>query len=250
MLVSFLLTSCVPVRPLFVGKPVSQIFADGLMQDWSECSAKVTSVQGLAKVKVHTPDDSLNGTQVILAEQPDRLRAETLSPFGSPLLTLATDGEKLGVLLPSRNLFYTGASTAENLGRFVRIPMPLTDLLSVLLYQPPLIDARNEEAYELQENGWLLVRRNFSQRQELTFNSERQLIEVRYFEADSLFMKVHYGQFLKAGECFPQFYGIDLPGQKTVASLEFSDLQTNGELRPGIFQLTPPPGVTIVSLDE
>jgi outer membrane lipoprotein-sorting protein len=250
LLMTTLLTACAPVRPKTVGEQMSQDFVAEFMQEWSENSARVTSVQGLAKVKVHSPDNKLNGTQVILAEKPDRLRAETLSPFGSPLLLLAADGDKLGVLLPSRNLYYTGAASPANLERFVRIPLRLADLVSVLLYQPPIIDARSEEGFELVEGGWLLIRRGSSHRQELTFNGERQLVEASYFDRDKLLMKITYGKFDEAGERFPLFFGIELPEQKTTASLEFSDPETNGKLKAGIFQLTPPAGVTIVSLDE
>ncbi|MCK4508010.1 MAG: DUF4292 domain-containing protein, partial [Desulfuromonadales bacterium] len=206
--------------------------------------------QGLAKVKVHSPEKSMNGTQVILAEKPDRLRAETLSLFGSPVLLLAADGERLGVLLPTRNIYYTGAASPANLGRFIRIPLRLSDLVSVLLYQPPMIDARSEKAFELEEGGWLLIRSGSSRHQELTFNSDRQLVEVSYFDRDKLLLKITYGKFDEAGDHFPLFFGIELPGQKTTASLEFSDPETNGKLKAGIFQLTPPAGVTIVFLDE
>jgi outer membrane lipoprotein-sorting protein len=245
-----LLASCAPVRTKLVGEQVSQSFADGIMQEWSEISARVTSVQGLAKVKVHTPENSLNATQVILAEIPGRLRAETLSPFGSPMLLLAADGEKLGVLLPSRNLYYTGAATPANLGRFVRIPLRLDDLVSILLYQPPMINARSEEAFELLEGGWLLVRNSSPRRQELTFNPLHQLVEVNYFDRDILLLKIIYGNFTEDGDRFPRFLDIEIPEQKTTASLEFSDVAINAELRPGIFHLTPPTGVTVISLDK
>ncbi len=235
---------------MLVGDQVSQSFANELMQEWYENSARVISVQGLAKVKVHSPGNSLGGTQVILAEKPDRLRAETLSPFGSPLLLLAADGENLGVLLPSRNIFYTGAASPANLGRFARIPLRLSDLVSVLLYQPPIINARSDKAFELQEGGWLLVRNGSSRRQELTFNHERQLVEIRYYDSDKMLLKITYGKFSEEGDRFPLLFGIELPEQDTTASLEFSDLKTNGKLRPGIFQLTPPEGVTVIPLDE
>ena len=245
-----LLTACTPVRPKSIGDQMSQTFATELIQEWSESSARVSSVQGLAKVKVHSPEKSMNGTQVILAEKPDRLRAETLSLFGSPVLLLAADGERLGVLLPTRNIYYTGAASPANLGRFIRIPLRLSDLVSVLLYQPPMIDARSEKAFELEEGGWLLIRSGSSRHQELTFNIERQLVEVSYFDRDKLLLKITYGKFGEAGDRFPLFFGIELPGQKTTASLEFSDPETNGKLKAGIFQLTPPAGVTIVFLDE
>ena len=245
-----LLASCAPVRPKLVGEPVNRSFADGLMQEWYENSAWVTSVQGLAKVKVHTPEKSLTGTQVILAEKPNRLRAETLSPFGSPLLLLAADGKKLGVSLPSRNIFYTGEASAANLGRFVQIPLRLTDLISVLLYQSPMIAVLSEEAFTLQEGGWLLVRNGSMRRQELIFNQVRQLVEVSYYDGDKLFLKINYGKFSEEGGRFPHLFGIELPESEITASLKFSDLETNGSLRPGIFQLSPPKGATVVSLDE
>jgi hypothetical protein len=244
------------MRTNLVGEPISRSFADGLMQEWYENSAWVTSVQGLAKVKVHTPEKSLTGTQVILAEKPNRLRAETLSPFGSPLLLLAADGKKLGVSLPSRNIFYTGEATAANLGRFVRIPLRLTDLISVLLYQPPMIDVLNEEAFALQEGGWLVVRNSSLRRQELIFNHVRQLVEVSYYKQDEfykpdkLFLKINYGKFAEEGTPFPRLFGIELPEAEITASLRFSDLETNGVLRSGIFQLSPPKGATVVSLDD
>ena len=249
LLSAVLLSSCAPLRPSLVGDQVSQDFAKGLLQEWSENSLPVTSVQGLAKVKVDTPEKSLNGTQVILAEKPNRLRAETLSPFGSPLLLLTADGETLRVSLPSRNVFYTGEATPANLGRFVRIPLRLTDLVSVLLYQPPIIDSLREEAFELQEGGWLLIRYHSKRRQELTFNNTRQLVEVSYYDRDELFLKIDYGDFADEGDPFPQLVGIELPRQTTTASLEFSDLETNGTLRPGIFQLAAPATATVISLD-
>ena len=250
LLIISLVVSCAPMHPKLVGEPVNQSFANGLMQEWYENSAWVTSVQGLAKVKVHTPEKSLNGTQVILAEKPNRLRAETLSPFGSPLLLLAADGKKLGVSLPSRNIFYTGEATAANLGRFVRIPLRLTDLISVLLYQPPMMTVLSEEAFALQEGGWLLVRYSALRRQELIFNHARQLVEVSYYDGDKLFLKINYGKFPEEGGHFPHLFGIELPEAEITASLRFSDLETNGSLRSGIFQLTPPKGATVVSLDD
>lgn len=250
MLIMALLVSCARIPPQLVGDPVSRGVSEGLMQGWYDISARIVSVQGLAKVKVHSPDESLNGTQVILAEKPDRLRAETLSPFGTPLLLLSVDGEDLGVSLPSRNLYYTGTATPENLGRFVNIPLSLPALVSVLLYQPPVILASSEEAFELAEGGWLLVRYGVPGRQELTFSHDRQLVGVSYFDQDEPVLKIDYGQFTEQGGGFPQYFGIELSGQKITASLEFSDLEINGKLPPGIFQLLPPPGSTIIPLDH
>lgn len=250
LLILALLVSCAPIPQKLVGEPMSQKFSNALVREWSQTSVQVVSVQGLAKVKVRTADDSLNGTQVILAGMTDRLRAETLSPFGTPLLLFASNGGALSVSLPSRNLFYTGAATVENIGRFVRIPLQMTDLVALLLYQPPLINAQSEEAFALNGDAWLVVRNGTQGRQELIFNQARQLTQVSYFDQDKLLMQISYGHFSDEGRAFPRFLNIELPEQKTTATLEFSELQVNGPLRPGIFRMSPPVGATLVSLDE
>ncbi len=250
LLFSALMSACAPVGERLVGEPVSRAFADELMLGWYESSARVVSIQGLAKVKVKTPVNSLNGTQVLLAERPASLRAEALSPFGSPLLLLAAEDGKLGVSLPSQNLFYTGAATPENLGLFVHIPLQLTDLVGVLLYQPPIIDAWREEAFAFQDGGWLVKRHGTLHRQELVFNQLRQLVEVRYFEKNDLFIRIEYAKFLGPGDSFPHRFSLDIPEKGATINLEFSDLETNGDLRAGIFQLSPPPGAEVVYLPD
>lgn len=245
-----LLSACVPVPARMTGEQVSQSFADGLLQEWLDNSARFTSIQGLAKVRVRGPEKSLSGTQVIIAEKSDHLRAETLSPFGSPLLLLAADGDKLGVLLTAQNLYYTGTATPENLRRFIRIPLRLADLVSILLYQPPLINVKSAAAFQLEEGGWMLLCTAPPRRQELIFSPSRQLVEVRYFAQDNLFLKIAYGEFMEERDYFPSVFEIDLPEQQTTASLEFADPSINGELRPDIFQMTPPTGATVITLDD
>jgi len=242
-------TACAPVRSHLIAEPISQAFADELMQAWSESSARVSSLQALAKVKVQAPLNSLNGSQVILAQKPDRLRAETLSPFGIPLLMLAADGGTLEVSLPGQNVYYTGAASPANLDLFVHLPLRLSDLVDVLLYQPPLIKAWKEKAYALQKGGWLLVRYGTLRRQELVFNPLRQLVEVSFFENNDLFMKINYAQIPEQGEPFPYRLSLEVPDKHTTVSLEFSEVKTNGELRPDIFQLVRPPGARIVYLN-
>jgi len=248
LLSSALLASCAPLRPQLVGAPVSQTFADKLLHEWSAYAVQFTSLKGLAKVKVQAPGNSLNGSQVLIAEKPDHLRAETLSPFGTPLLLLAADGEKLAVSVPSRNVFYTGAATAENLGTFVNLPLRPNDLVNVLLYQPPLLKSWKEEAFALQEGGWLLIRHGTLRRQEMVFNLLRQLVEVSYFDQNDLVMKISYAQFPVQAGPFPHMMSLVVPDRNATVSLEFSDLATNADLHPGLFQLAPPPGAKVVYL--
>ena len=244
-----LLSSCAPVRP-DLGKPVSQGFADGLMQEWLDNAALISSVQGLAEVKVKAPMTSINGVQVLIAEKPDKLRAETLSPFGTPLVSMTTADGQLGVLLTAQNLYYTGAATPENLAQFVHIPLDVPDLVSLLLYQPPLIEAWKEEACNLKNGGWLLVRHGALQRQELVFNQRRQLVEVAYFKDNKLMIRAAYAKFNEQGALYPALLTLEIPEKYATVSLDFSDVETNGRLRPGLFEVKAPAGAKVVYLPE
>lgn len=249
ILVAVVLSSCAPVRPR-LGETVSMSFANGLMQEWLANAGRIHSVQGLANFNLKAPLNNLQGTQVILAAKPARLRAETLSPFGAPLLLLAVDGETLGVLLPAQNLYYSGAATPANLNLFMHMPLRAADLVGVLLYQPPLLAAWREEAFTLQEGGWLLVRHATLQRQELVFNADRQLVEVSFYESNDLVLKISYGQFIESAGLFPRRLALEVVAKKATLSLEFSDFETNRDARPGVFSLSPPAGATVVYLPD
>jgi len=244
-----LLSACAPVRSNR-GEQISQSFADGLMQEWLDNSDLISSVQGLARIEVNAPMTSIKGGQVIIAEKPDRLRAETLSPFGIPMVSLTADDGQLGVLLATQNLYYTGAATPENLEQFAHIPLNVPDLVSLLLYQPPPIEAWKVEAFNLKDGGWLVVRYGTLQRQEYIFNQSRQLVEVSNFKKNELQVKAEYAKFREQGALYPAMLTLDLPGKYATINLDFSDVETNGRLRPGVFDVKPPVGAKVIFLPE
>lgn len=251
LLIMTVLASCAPIRPQ-LGPPVSQPFAEGLVQDWLANSGAIRTVQGLASVRVKAPLNNVNGTQVVLAEKPDRLRTETLSPFGAPLFLLMSDGQRLGVSLPAQNLYYIASATPENLGQFINIPLEVPDLVSTLLYNPPLLEAWKVDAYERVDGGWLLFRRGTLRHQELVFNALRQLVSVSFYEENELVVRVEYQEFVPRanGGYFPQRLNLELPEKYATISLEFSDVEINGSLRPGLFKVVPPPGARVVYLPD
>jgi hypothetical protein len=220
------------------------------MQKWRNKSLRINSIQGLAKLKLEAPLNNVNANQVLLVEMPDRLRAETLSPFGVPLLLLVADGDKMGALLPAQNLYYQGSSSPENLGMFVNLPLELSELVAALLYQPQLIESWEKEAFTVKEGGWLLVHRGSLQRQEFTFNGQQELVEVAYFKNNDLLLKIHYGKFSDSAISYPQLLTLEIPEKYATITLEFSDVETNGQIRPELFKVAPPASARVVYLPD
>ena len=171
-----------------------------LLAEWLQRSAQPQSVQGVAKVRVQTPQRTLNGTQVIVAGAPDQLRAETLSPFGTPLLVLAANGTQLAVLLPGGNLFYHGQATPENLGRFTRLPLRLADLVGILLSRPPLLTYQQLDAFALADGGWRIELEAGQRRQLLHFDAALRLVEVHYLTAGVLQLQLVYGDYAESDD--------------------------------------------------
>lgn len=243
------LSGCATLPVSQPGTPAAGEIGRTLLAEWLQRSAQPQSVQGVAKVRVQTPQRTLNGTQVIVAGAPDQLRAETLSPFGTPLLVLAANGTQLAVLLPGDNLFYHGQATPENLGRFTRLPLRLADLVGILLSRPPLLTYQQLDAFALAEGGWRIELAAGQRRQLLHFDAALRLVEVHYLTAGVLQLQLVYGDYAESGDNLPRRIELKLPLQQTQASLFFNELEADRQLLPALFTLEPPPGATIIGLD-
>jgi hypothetical protein len=220
-----------------------------LLDEWLR-SPHPESLQGVAKVKLHTPERSISGTQILLVGVPDRLRAETLSPFGTPLMVMAANGSELAVLLPGDNRFYLGSATPENIGRFTRLPLRLADLVGILLFHPPRIAYQKLHASAGADGGWLVVLDAGPRRQELHFDAGRRLVGTDYFYNDELQLHLAYGEFAAEPLNLPRRIDLVLPLQQTEVSLVLREIEVDRPFLPGVFTLAAPPGAAVINLDE
>lgn len=246
----FIMSGCATLPDYHPQVPAVSDVGRILFDDWLARRGQTRAMQGVAKVKVQTPERSVNGTQVLLVEEPDRLRAETLSPFGTPLLVLTANDAELAVLVPGDNMFYRGRATPENLGRFTRLPLRLVDLVGILLSRPPLIAYRSLETFDLPDGRWLIRLEASPRCQELLFDAGQRLVEVRYLHDEELQLRLAYSEFDPEPQRFPRRIDLTLPQQQTQASLIFKEIETNRPSPSGVFAQSPPPGATVLVLDE
>lgn len=245
-----LMTGCATLPEYQAKTPEASAAGRALFDAWLARRAENHSLQGVAKIRVQTPERTVNGTQALLAEEPDRLRAETLSPFGTPLLVMTANETELAVLATGDNRFFQGRPTPENVGRFIRLPLRLADLVSILLFRPPLIAYDSMEAVQFHEGGWLVVLESGQQRQELLFDAAHRLTGVRYLTGAELQLHLVYGEFAADPQALPRRIDLELPQHKIQAALVFKELEMNRQLRPEVFSLVAPPGATVTLLDE
>ena len=247
LLLCLALAACAP-RPAHppVLAPVSEA---SLLARVAASAEGFHSLRGLAKVRVIAEGRAIGGTQVLLVEKPDRLRAETLSPFGQPLLVLATDGCQLAILAPGEGRFYQGPATSRNVERFTHLPLRLPDLVSILLYQVPLIGEGKEAMATIDDGRYRLSLQDTGERrQELFFDGQERLVEADYYAGGQLELKVSWGRFTSGPQPFPQAATLSMPRQQTEASVSFSELKTNVAIPAERFVLSPPAGVAVLPL--
>ena len=244
-----LLGGCAPVVTSDGRLPAPGIEGEQLLAAWTAQAGRYQAVQGLAKVKVKTPERSASGTQVIIARRPGQLRAETLSPFGTTLLLLATDGTDLGVLVPSQNRYYFGKADADNVGRFTKIPVEPITLVNTLLYDAPVLAFSKVTTWSLPAGGWVVELSRWGGRQELVFDSQRRLIAMRYFENGDPVLTIDYNDFPETGPVFPRQVGLHLYKYDVEARMTFEEVELDRSPAPGLFRLEPPVGVETYDLD-
>ena len=249
-LLLLVLTACVPRPPAPAVPAVApQVSEEILLEGLAQNARAFQSLQGLAKVRVNAGGKSLSATQVLLAEKPDRFRAETLSPFGQPLLLMATDGQEMDVMIPSEGRFYRGEASPKNVQRFTRLPLQVTDLVHLLLYETPVIGHGERTLAAGEEGDYLLTLFGESGRlQRLRFDAALHLVESAYFRDDVLQLRVTYDQFQGDLHPFPRSVFLEMPALKAEGSLAFSEVRTNVAIPPERFTLTPSPGMEILPI--
>lgn len=219
-----------------------------LLEKLRENAGTVRSLRGIAKVRVTSGGKSVSGNQVLFAREPDRFRAEVLSPFGQPLLLAATDGSELTVLVPGEGRVYRGEASYRNLQRFTRLPLELRDLVSLLLYEVPLLP-EGEAAVTADPEGYRLTLAGAGgMRQELLFDPRLRLIRSAWFRGGDLLVQADYGDFSETGPVFPRALSLRVPPEESEATLTFSELDLNPEIPEARFTLEAPAGYSVEPL--
>lgn len=243
-----LLAACAPAPPLppLAPVPSEAELADELLRRLGANAQAFHGVAGMAKVKVVTPERKVGATQVLFAEKPDRFRAETLSPFGTPVLLTATDGALLSVYAPGEGAFYQGEASLQNFQRFVPVPLRLADLVHIILYHPPLVPFLEKSAASLPGQGYRLhLAGDQGLRQELFFDLQLRLREARYYRGEELQLQILYDEFREASPPFPLRTEVEMPLFGARATIALSDIELNPVIPAERFTLSPPAGVDV-----
>ncbi|HKL49115.1 MAG TPA: hypothetical protein VJ882_05620 [Desulfuromonadales bacterium] len=240
LVLTVLVASCAPPpKPV----PLLPDLEQRLLGQLRDSGRKFSSLEGIAEVEVVDTERKVSTTQILFAKKPGQLRTEILSPFGTPLMLIATDGQALTAYLPGDGLFYRGDATDANIQRLLRIPLRLEDLVDIVLYAPPLFDYNSVEAGVESGSHYLLtLDEEGAYRQEFRFDRELHLVGARYRMGKEKLLEVNY-EFRSPGSVYPQKIKAEMPQHESSLAVTFSDVETNIDIGPDRFLLSPPAGV-------
>ncbi|MEZ4299620.1 MAG: hypothetical protein R3B70_32020 [Polyangiaceae bacterium] len=123
-----------------VAPPRSQFpSADDALGRMKASYSCVNGVQGQAKIDHLSKQGRIRGDLYLLAQNPDRVRFEVVSPFGPMLFLLTSDGREFRLLDVKNKQFLYGPPKACNLARMTQVPVPGHALVSLLRGEAPVL---------------------------------------------------------------------------------------------------------------
>lgn len=199
----------------------------------------------------------------ILLRRPAHMRMIGLYPVArTTAFDMASNGEKFGLYVPSRNRFIIGNSREGKRSESALENLRPQHILDALLWQAPepereqavlevsdegatsyyivhVLRSDNEGELLLARNLWF-ERRNLSlERLQIFDPSGEELTDARYLD---------HGEF--SGISYPQTIAIDRPKDRYGLALTVTELEFNLPLGDEKFQLEQPPGTELRNLEE
>jgi hypothetical protein len=212
--------------------------------------AAIRSVRAMARLSYTSPEEARKAKQLVIAERPDRLRFEILSPFGTVFVLTAADGS-LAAWVRSESTVYRGTASAENLQRYAQVDLPVTTAVDILLATPPLhsdidsVVSSDAGAVELwQDTG------DFVHVAWLTPSLEPLRYEQRA-EDGQVLLRATFGEYTAIdGQRVATQLGIELPPSQRRIEIALSETEVNPPLTDAVFALETPAGSKVVDMDD
>lgn len=99
------------------------------------------TIQGKFSVRIDLGDQEHTVPAAILLDHPNRFRFEVYTPFGTPLYTMASNGEAINVWSQRDKTFYAGPDASAVLQRLTGGKIGIDDVLGIFTGVLPMADA-------------------------------------------------------------------------------------------------------------
>ncbi len=216
----------------------------------SEAVKSLTAQLGL---EVWSGDDRVRLRQLVALRRPDHLRIDSLSPFDQPLSTLVSDGERLEIYSLEEKRFYVGRASPSNLARLIPIELAPDELVALLRGDVPVTQHEEVAVSWDDDQGWYQLDLSGPEaRQRVHFEAKTwHVMAVQAWRGDTVRYIARFAEYVGEGHAaIPTRMRFEVPSESLRVDVEVRDHRLNPNLPDAAFDLEPPRGVPVESLDR
>ena len=221
------------------------------LQSLQRRAEAIKAVSAELSVEIWKDSKRLKAKQYVAADDQGRLRLETVSPFGTPLLTLASDGGRLMIYDSENARFFLGPVTQEALSKLIPVPMSPGELASLLRGGVPVMTgARPSLGWNTKTGRYVLTLKDSERVQVIEFEPQhRRVTSLRTELNGRELYAIKLGQYSGTGDAIiPLRIRFVVPKQELSIDMTVKDHTLDPELPAGAFTLTPPRGIVVEPL--
>ena len=248
------LSACASPPKRYIPSPPDRLYSQQELLSILEIRNKaVNSIEGKLSSSIISGGENRKTTELILIKKPQHLRMDILSPFGSPVLTMATNGEDINLQYHSRNRFFSGKAGDPNMAAILSPSLNIEELVLILTGGIPLItfdESKSTSTWE--REGYRLSLQNETTRQDILFDGKGlyPLTSTIYDRQERTLLSVTMGKYKGVdGFDFPSTINLFMPLEDYEMKVRYSRVALNENLELEAFSLSPPEGVFIESLE-
>jgi len=212
--------------------------------------ARVTSVQGTARVAVESPREAGSFEAWLAVEKPAKVRIEVLDFFGNPAAVLVAREGRFSLFDARNAVFYRGEATPENLSRLLPLPVAVPELATLLCGSAPLLEGRAAAAEP--DGDALRLELEGPDGREVVTVGERATVRSALFYPrageERSARRVNFGSFrTRSGVLVPEV--ADVRSATARVTVHWKEQDVNPPPGHGdAFSLSPPRGARVVEL--
>jgi hypothetical protein len=211
----------------------------------------IHSLRALARLRSDGPEESTASREALVVARPDRLRVEVLSLFGS-VFVLTADNGQFTAYARQEDTVYRGVASPQNLWRYARLGLPVSDVVAILLGTPPLRPGRRDNVTFDADAGAVRLVRQLDDGTQIVWFSETTLpvaAEQRSDEPQAQWRATFSDYEEHGGVPVATHIGLEWPAGQRSLEITLGDIDLNPTLAPSAFALEVPPGSKVVRLD-
>lgn len=221
------------------------------LRDLQAHAEHVQSLTGELSLEVWREGDRVRFKQLVAIKQPDRLRIDALSPFGSPVSTLVSDGARISIYDMEEKRFQQGPATPRNLSRLVPVSLEPEELSALLRGTVPVIRHTGARiGWDAKEGRYQLDLEGDERLQRIWFEPEaRRPTATEVWRRGRLDYAARLGDYERTdGVALPRRVRVEVPADEMRVDIRVVEHRINPELDDEVFQLEAPRGIPVEPL--